>query len=98
MKNLVESGAEHIHRTFSVTEVEAAALAAEYVDLIGAKGGDIDSFSTESFNALLTKQLGSIYQWRDPGNRLAWEKRQQDGTNGYNDYLASRRPSPFKRW
>lgn len=98
MQNLIRSGAEHIHRTFSVTEVEAAALAAEYVDLIGAKGGDVDSFSTERFNALLTKQLNSVYQWRDPDNRIAWEKRQQEGISEYGDYLASRRPSPFKRW
>lgn len=98
MQELGKAGAEHLLRTFVISEQEASAVAADYLDLIEAKGGDPRSFSSDTFNALLTKQLAQKYKWRDPGAKVAWESRQEDGVRGYSDFLSSRRSSPFKRW
>jgi hypothetical protein len=96
--NLRSSGAIFIFKTFVVSVEQANDLAAGYVDLIDAKGGDVNAFSVTSFNELITKQLQSKYQWKDLGAKAAWEKEKQDGVDGYNGYINAGKNPLFKKW
>jgi hypothetical protein len=95
---MIASGAGHIFRTFLVSEEEARRIAVDYVDLIEAKGGDPTNFSAQQFTDLLTKELSRRYEWRIPAAKMTWEQEQRNAVDGYNSWIESRRPSPFKKW
>jgi hypothetical protein len=95
--DLVGIGASHINRTFVVSMDDAARIAASYIDLIEAKGGTPASFSPQRFADMLTKELARRYEWRDPIVKAKWEREQLSVSEGYNQWLESRRPSPFKK-
>ena len=95
---MIASGASHIFRTFLVSEDEARNVAADYVDLIKTKGGDPTNFSSQEFTDLLTKELSRRYEWRNSTAKMVWEQEQRNAVDGYNSWIESRRPSPFKKW
>jgi hypothetical protein len=96
--DLTGIGASQIYRTFVVSKEQAARIAEEYVDLIEAHGGSPGRFSAQRFSDLLIKELARRHEWRDPAAKVKWEKEQLSVSEGYNQWIESSRPSPYKKW
>ncbi|MDH5435054.1 MAG: hypothetical protein OEY19_14010 [Gammaproteobacteria bacterium] len=95
---LKREAATFVYSTFVLTEFEAEQHASGMIGLVDAKGGDVEVMSLDHLCGMLTKSLNEKYAWRSDVKKQKWLSKQEEGIQGYNVYLDSRRDSPFKKW